>query len=354
VTGLDLRPPPSFSNFALSGVRRRISFVQQDVNNAEAMSRLMREHDCVFHLAALALVHDCEARPLETYRTNTLGTAIVLEAFRTSPQTRYALLVTTDKVYKAKESGQSWSEDDPLFATGAYAVSKACAEQVIADYRSRLDVEGKRFGIGRAGNVLVGGDFHTSSRTNGAGRIFSDCFEALIDGRAPTIFSPSYTRPYTYGLDVLSGYMSIMARLEEHGVHGEAFNFGPQEQGGVPNGVLAELICEKWSGGQTKLQFGNLRSEPFVTQALSWHKAQERLGWRPAYSLEQAVEDTVQWYRAWSELHGKRLAPLAAVNDELIKRHYQAALESDVWWASSSQTPVNGTDVAVPHAACPT
>ncbi len=333
VSGVDIREPDPTSNFALAGLKERIRFRKMDVTNSSDLHDIMAGQDCVFHLAALVLVHDCEARPVETYRSNTLGTATVLEALRASPRAKYGVFVTTDKVYKAKEN-DFWVEEDPLFASGTYAISKACAEKIIGDYSGRLEKVGKRIGIARAGNVLVGGDFYTSSQTKGAGRIAADCFEALIAGKAPVIFSPSFTRPYTYGLDVVTGYMSLMSRLDESGVQGEAFNFGPEEQSGVPNDRLATLICEKW-GNNIKPLIGKLRNEPFATQALSWDKARQRLGWRPAYTLEQGVEDTVEWYRKWSEV-SKGASDLRALNAKLIERHYRTAAEVGAWWASPS------------------
>lgn len=340
VTGVDVRLPEPSSNFVLTGLPSRIRFVQGDVTDIRLMRDLLSEQDCLFHLAALVLVYDCKNRPLESYRTNTLGTATVLEAFRLSSTAKHAVFITTDKVYRPKDG--LWVESDPLFATGPYAVSKACAEHIIADYRSYLDAAGKRYGVGRAGNVLVGGDLYSSSRTNGAGRIFVDCFEALIAGRPPEIFSPSFTRPFTYGLDIVTGYMSLMARLDEEGVQGEAFNFGPHEQGGIANASLATKICEQW-GGNIMWQGGKLRPEPFVTQALCWEKARQRLGWLPAYTLYEGIQDTVKWYREWAKVKDAPIeGALNSLNLELIRKHYEAAKRLGVWW-TTAQPKAAGT-----------
>jgi CDP-glucose 4,6-dehydratase len=333
VTGLDLKLPEPSSNFALSGLPRCLRFVQGDVTDLKLMRELLGENDCLFHLAALALVHECRMQPLEAYRANTLGTATVAEAYRLSPTARYAVFITTDKVYAPKQNGL-WVEGDPLFASGPYAVSKACAEQILADYRSYLEPLGKRYGVGRAGNVLVGGDLHSTSRNPGAGRIFVDCYEALIAGRPPEIFSPSFTRPFTYGLDVIAGYMSLMARLEDPGIHGEAFNFGPHEQGGIPNGLLATKICEQWGEG-IMWQGGKLRAEPFETQALCWEKSRQRLGWLPAFTLYEGIQNTARWYREWARVHHSPTeGALSTLNLELIRDHQESARRLGVWWAT--------------------
>ncbi|MGH9755768.1 MAG: NAD-dependent epimerase/dehydratase family protein, partial [Blastocatellia bacterium] len=233
VIGVGIKPPESDSNFVLANLGAKITFHQGDVADLSLMRELMEDTDGVFHLAAVALVGDARRNPLETYRTNTLGTATVLEAIRLSDSVKYAVFVTTDKVYKPK-GGEIWNETDPLFATGPYPVSKACAEQIITDYYyNYLRPAGKRLGVGRAGNVIIGGDFYSTEKTNGAGRIFVDCFDALIKKQSPKIFTPKFTRPYTYGLDILSGYLTLMSELDNEGVDGEAFNFGPHEQYGV-------------------------------------------------------------------------------------------------------------------------
>jgi CDP-glucose 4,6-dehydratase len=300
------------------------------------MRELMKDADGVFHLAAIALVGDARRNPLETYRTNTLGTTTVLEAIRLSDSVRYAVFVTTDKVYKPKD-GEIWNETDPLFATGPYPVSKACAEQIITDYYyNYLRPAGKRLGVGRAGNVIIGGDFHSTERTNGAGRIFVDCVDALIKKQSPKIFTPKFTRPYTYGLDILSGYLTLMSELDNEGVDGEAFNFGPHEQYGVENALLATKICELWGEGMS-WQIGPQREEPFEKQSLSWDKARQRLAWQPAYTLYEALRDTVRWYRAWSEKEGaSSKGGMFDFNRSLIADHVDAARKMGISWAQES------------------
>ena len=335
VVGMDCQPPALDSNFAATNLGDQIEFVQGDVNDLPLMQSLLRDVDCVFHLAAISLVGEARRNPLETYRSNTLGTATVLEAIRLSPAVQYAVFVTTDKVYKAK-GGEVWCEGDPLFATEPYPISKACAEMIIADYyRNYLRAAGKRIGIARAGNVLLGGDLYSSKRRPGAGHIHVDCFEALIEGRAPEIFTPKFTRPYTYGLDTLTGYMSLMARLDEEGNNGEAFNFGPHERYGVENGLLASKICSVWDSGLL-WQSTTPRDEPFEKQSLNWDKARQRLGWQPAYTLYEGVQDLAHWYRAWGA-QGQQLKPgsMATINAGLVQTHRTAADKLGIWWATT-------------------
>ena len=86
VIGLDRQRPLPDSNFVVSGLPEQITFVQGDINDLPLMSELLAEVDCLFHLAAITLVGEARRNPLETYRSNTLGTATVLEALRLSPR----------------------------------------------------------------------------------------------------------------------------------------------------------------------------------------------------------------------------------------------------------------------------
>ncbi|MBN1998204.1 GDP-mannose 4,6-dehydratase [candidate division KSB1 bacterium] len=333
VFGIDVKSPEPDSNFSASGLGEKISFIQGDVTDLRLVRKILKDVDGIFHLAAVALVGEARRNPLETYRTNTYGVATVLEAVRLSGSVKYAVFITTDKVYKSK-GGKVWLETDPLFAASPYPVSKACAEHIIADYyREYLRQAGKRIGIGRAGNVIIGGDFYSSAKTGGSGRIFVDCFDALIKKQSPVIFRPKFSRPYIYGLDILSGYMTLMSQLDRDEVNGEAFNFGPYEQHGIENGLLATKICELWGDG-VMWQSGPPRDEPFEKQSLSWEKARKLLSWQPAYSIDEALRDTVRWYRAWSELNKSlNFGKMYDLNRSLISEHRQAALRDGVLWA---------------------
>lgn len=336
VVGLDVRQPEADSNFVASDLLNRIAFTQGDVTDLPLLQQLMDGVDCVFHLAAISLVGEARRNPLETYRSNTLGTASVLEGIRLSDSVRWAVFVTTDKVYRSK-GGDVWVETDPLFATEPYPISKACAEQIVADYyRNYLRTAGKRIGVARAGNVLLGGDPYSSRRMRGAGHLHVDCFEALIDGRPPELYTPKFTRPYTYGLDTLSGYMTLMSKLDQDGIDGEAFNFGPHERFGVENGLVATKICQIWGSG-IQWQSTKPRVEPFEKQALNWDKARQRLGWQPAYTIYEALSDIAQWYRAWVE-RGRSAQPgsMMDVNRALIQAHQQAAHHMGIGWAQEN------------------
>lgn len=334
VIGIDSRYPETNSNFQASGLARAIEFVKGDITDFPFIERVMQRCDGVFHLAGIALVGEANRAPLQAYRVNTLGTATVLDSMLKVDTVRYGVFVTTDKVYQPRQDGEPWAETAPLMANGPYCISKACAEYVIADYyRNYMQKAGKCLGVARAGNVLVGGDFNSSRVTNGAGRLFVDCFEALMENRSPEIFTPLYSRPYLYGLDVISGYMLLMSCSDRPDVNGEAFNFGPDEEHGTRNGEIATKICELWGGG-AEWHSGQLREEPFQQQILTSTKAKDRLGWRPAYKLCDTLQDTTAWYKEWTKrgrLEGE--GSMMEFDISLSRKHQDVAKQRGIPWA---------------------
>lgn len=310
------------------GAQERVSLREADIRDLDALRGILAREGvhAIIHLAAMAIVGECRERPLDTYTINVLGTATVLEAARLSESVERVVVVTTDKVYRDK-GGEPWREDDPLVATGPYAVSKACAEFVTRDYFSGyLQPLGKHLGVARAGNVLAPGDHHP-------GRIFVDIVRALAAGEAPVIQNPAFTRPYTYVGDTVSGYLSLLAQCDRSEVDGEAFNFGPQESQGVPNGDLATRICELWGTG-IQWRRGEGRAEPFVHQSLDCTKADRVLGWRPAYRLDQGLQALVEWHQAQAEQ--PQPGALQALTVEHVRRHISAARAAGIAWAQGT------------------
>ena len=334
VVGLDNRLPANDSNFVASALGTSIKFIHGDVTDLALMTQVLDGVDAVFHLAAVALVARAHREPWEAYRSNTFGVATVLEALRVRNRPIYAVFVTTDKVYKPKD-GDAWVETDPLLASGPYQVSKACAEFIIADYNAAYFHGSEiRIGVARAGNVIIGGDRNSSTRTNGAGRIVPDCFEALAAGRSPEIYVPAFTRPYTYALDIITGYMTLMSKLHRNGISGQAFNFGPYEQIGVSNSLLATKACELW-GGNAGWHAGLPRQEPFDRQSLNWDKSARLLGWRPAFTFYEALRATANWYK-----QSASIAPtegyMLQFNRSQICEHRTAAQGLGIDWAAES------------------
>ena len=137
VSGFALPPPTDPALFDQLGLAARCDHRIGDIRDRPLVSRIVREvrPDLVFHLAAQPLVRRSYEQPLETYETNVIGTANVLDALRDADWPCAAVMVTTDKVYENREWAHSYRESDPLGGYDPYSSSKACAELVIQSYR---------------------------------------------------------------------------------------------------------------------------------------------------------------------------------------------------------------------------
>lgn len=161
VTGVSLNPATSPSHWDLLGLDMVDSRI--DIRDASAVAAVVRAAapEIVFHLAAQPLVRRSYRDPLETWSTNVMGTANVLEACRHQPSVRAIVVVTTDKCYENQEWDWGYRENDRLGGHDPYSASKAGAELVVASYRNAFFNQSNSplLASARAGNVIGGGDW---------------------------------------------------------------------------------------------------------------------------------------------------------------------------------------------------
>jgi CDP-glucose 4,6-dehydratase len=296
VAGLALAPdtdPSLFKDLDLAG---RMASRQVDVRDLAAVEAAIQEFqpEIILHLAAQSLVRRSYRDPLESYATNVMGTANVLDAIRRAPGVRAAVVVTTDKVYENAELGAAFSEDQALGGYDPYSSSKACAEIVTASYRrSFLAGQGVPVATARAGNVIGGGDWAED-------RLFPDIFRKFIFGRELVIRNPESIRPWQHVLDPLAGYLLLAERLvTSGGVFADAWNFGPDDKAArTVRDAVAEL--EKVWDERVDWQLnGEAQPHETATLTLSSSKSREKLGWSPRLDFTDAVRFTGEWYREY-------------------------------------------------------
>ena len=325
VHGFALNPPTNPSLFEVARVRSTLaSDARADLAD---LAQLKSAFNCaqpgvVFHLAAQPLVRESYRDPLGTLASNVMGTAHVLEAARITDSVRAVVVVTTDKVYENREWAYPYREVDPLGGHDPYSASKAAAEIVAASFRASFfsgDTGPRaRIATARAGNVIGGGDWAID-------RLIPDCLRAFANDESVHLRFPNSVRPWQHVLDPLSGYLQLAERLL--GPEGEksavAWNFGPGERGDATVCEVAEATARLWGEG-ARVEHAPSSADPHEAGLLRLDitRARTDLGWMPRWSLQQALEQTVSWHRAW-----KRGADMVAVSLEQI-RAYTVACES--------------------------
>ena len=251
--------------------------------------------EIVIHMAAQSLVRQSLADPRETYETNVMGTVNVFEAVRRTGDCRVVVNVTSDKCYENREWDRAYGEDDAMGGTDPYSSSKGCAELVTSSFRrSYFEAEagGPRVASARAGNVIGGGDWSDD-------RLVPDLMRAALGGAPLRVRNPDAIRPWQHVLNPLSGYLILAEALWESKEYATAWNFGPADDESQPVRWLVERVQRCWP---TELRWDQETGlQPHEAQSLrvDSSRARTKLGWRPAWDLDEAIDRTVAWYQAF-------------------------------------------------------
>ena len=295
VTGYSLEPPTDPSLFEIAGLEDVMDSVIGDIRNLQGLRDVFERvrPEVVFHLAAQPIVRDSYKDPVYTYETNVMGTVNVMECVRLTDSVRSFLNVTTDKVYENREWEYGYRECDPLDGYDPYSNSKSCSELVTHSYQKSFFSDGRcAVSTSRAGNVIGGGDFAND-------RIIPDCIRAAATGKDIIVRNPHSTRPYQLVLEPLAVYLTIAMRQHEDGRYQGYYNVGPDDKDCVTTGRLVDMFCRAW-GGDVKWvnQYdGGPHEANFLK--LDCSRIKSVFGWRPRYGVEEAVQKTVEWSRAY-------------------------------------------------------
>ena len=176
-----------------------------------------------------------------------------------------------------------------------YSASKGAAEIAISSYLRTYPYLFSKLAIGRAGNVIGGGDWNTN-------RIIVDCVRAWQKNEPVTLRNPDSTRPWQHVLEPLSGYLSLaMELLRSDSVSKQAFNFGPETvknftvqevvslfENEWPNcpGVIVQILDTQSIGPEAKLL------------SLNCEKAKKTFKWKSTLKIGETIKLIAEWYLA--------------------------------------------------------
>ena len=282
------------SELVRGGLFQEIDVVRGCVEDQPLLERALAEYEVqtVFHLAAQTIVGIANRSPLSTFETNIKGTWCLLEAARRCGTNPHVVVASSDKAY-GDQDNLPYTEDAPLQGRHPYDASKSCTDILALTYQNtyRLPVC-----VTRCGNFYGGGDLNWN-------RIVPGTIRSVLRNEAPVIRSDgSYIRDYFYVKDGAAAYLHLaecMARQPE--VAGQAFNFSNEIQVSVLN--LVARILRLMHSRLTPEVRGEALQE-IKHQYLSAAKARQMLNWRPRYELDEALSETIAWYRAYFAVQG--------------------------------------------------
>ena len=322
VSGLALAPDTAPNHWDL--LKLNISEYRVDVRDNPSIARAVAEArpEIVFHMAAQSLVRRSYRVPLETWDTNVMGTANLLEACRAVAGVQAIVVVTTDKCYENKESSKGYKEDDRLGGHDPYSASKAGTELVVASYRDAFfnQPPAPLIATARAGNVIGGGDWSED-------RIIPDLVRAQKRGEALNVRSPKATRPWQHVLEPLSGYLQLgQGLLEGKKEFQGAWNFGPDNTGALTVADLLDSLKPDWPGLSWQATPDKTLHETTMLQ-LDSTKARKQLKWKPALTTKQQLAMTAEWYSTY-------LKNGSVLTAKQLQEYQEFAKSAGIAWAS--------------------
>jgi CDP-glucose 4,6-dehydratase len=320
VTGLALDAPTHPSLFEACRIADKMNSIIGDIRDKHLVEKVIFEYEpeIVIHMAAQPLVRYSYENPIETYETNVMGTAYLLEGIRKKAykdqSIKAVVNVTTDKCYENNEWHWGYRENEPLGGYDPYSNSKACSELVTASYRNsffntaNFQEHGVSLASARAGNVIGGGDWAKD-------RLIPDIIRSLSDNNEIIIRSPHSIRPWQHVLEPLSGYLLLAQKLYSDPEFAEAWNFGPNDEDAKPVEWIVKRMSEKWGDGRGYIIDSNTNPHEATYLKLDCSKAKNLLGWRPRWTLDQALDSIVDWSKAYyqgKDIYSKTLEQIQA------------------------------------------
>ncbi|MED0981648.1 CDP-glucose 4,6-dehydratase [Bacillus paramycoides] len=297
ILGYSSHPPSTPYLFEQCNTAKECTTVRGDITDYHSLLHAIKQYkpDIIFHLAAQPIVTTSYKDPIDTFKTNVLGTVHVLEAAKHIDSVRVIINVTSDKCYENNGSGnRAFVENDQLGGYDPYSASKACAELVAKSYqKSFFHTSTPKLTSVRAGNVIGGGDWAEN-------RLFPDIIRAYLHDNTLCIRNKNAIRPWQHVLDPLNGYILLAERLWNHDEYTEAWNFGPINEPHITVNEVIQSVIKLWNKPLTILSpTTNIPYEsPILT--LDSTKAIKKLGWMPKLSTKESISWTVEWYQQYA------------------------------------------------------
>ncbi len=275
------------SELVRSGLINQITTVRGDICDQSLLERILAEYEIrtVFHLAAQTIVSVANSSPISTFEVNIGGTWKLLEACRRSQTVQQIVMASSDKAY-GTQANLPYDESQPLQGQHPYDVSKSAADLIAQSYAVSYNLP---VAITRCGNFFGGGDLNWN-------RLIPGTIRSVLNGERPVIRSDGqYIRDYIYIEDGALAYILLAEQLAARPeLRGEAFNFSNEN----PMTVLA--ITHRilhLMGSPLEPIILNQTTNEIREQYLSSTKARQVLQWHPVYSLDEALRQTIDWYR---------------------------------------------------------
>jgi CDP-glucose 4,6-dehydratase len=295
VLGYGLPPATRPNFFDATLLDRGISSIFGDVRDRNALADAFAEFqpEVVIHCAWKCELNPSQGDPVEHFAVNTMGAVHLLEEVRLTDSVRAVVLAISGSCYEDRDWSWSYGEEDALGGSDSLHAGLAAAEIAASAYaRSFFGRTKTAVASARMVTSIGGGDWSEH-------RFVPELVGAITTEQPIVIHDSDYSGQYQHVLESARACLLLGQNLYEHGQKfGGPWTFAPPEDQVVSQPELTKIIVERWSAKtETTLHEGGGQQRHPVR--LNSKKAHCQLGWQTALDLEDAVQWTVEWYRAF-------------------------------------------------------
>jgi dTDP-glucose 4,6-dehydratase len=261
-----------------------IEVFRGDLENPEAVGEAVAGCETVFHLGALIPIPYSYRHPREFVASNVVGTLNVLEALRRADDAPRLVHTSSSEVY-GTTSSPAIDENHPLRPQSPYAATKVAADQLVLSYH-------RSFGT----RAVLARPFNTFGPRQSARAVLPTIITQALTADVVNLGAVSTTRDFVYVSDTVAGFVACG---DAPGVEGEILNFGTGIE--IPVAKVVELVLGL-VGRDLPVVTDDERLRPAGSEVerliADSTKAHRLLGWQPQTTFEDALDATVDWFRA--------------------------------------------------------
>ncbi|MCH7759233.1 dTDP-glucose 4,6-dehydratase [Patescibacteria group bacterium] len=257
---------------------RRYKFIKGDICQAKIVNQIMKKVDYVVHLAAESHVDRSIIGAEDFIQTNIYGTYVLLEAARKYKIKKF-LFISTDEVYGSIAKGK-FKETNLLLPNSPYAASKASADLLSRSYFKTHDLP-----------VLITRSSNNYGPWQFPEKLIPLFVTQLIENKKVPVYGDGkQVRDWLYVLDNCAGIDLVL----HQGKIGEIYNIGADCE--KENIEITKIILKELNQNKSMIKYVKDRLGHDRRYALNSSKI-KRLGWKPEYRFNQALKQTIDWYK---------------------------------------------------------
>lgn len=271
----------NLENLIPSEKKKNYHFIKGDITNFELVHYIFEKYKIkyVIHFAAESHVDRSILGSEIFYRTNVMGTNVLLEVARKFEVERF-LQISTDEVYGSLGGEGLFTEETPLSPNSPYSSSKAASDMMVMAF---YHTYGMPVLITRCSNNY--GPYQFPEKL-----IPLMILNSIYNKKLPVYGDGLYVRDWIYVID----HNKAVELVFEKGKVGEVYNIGASNE--MPNIKIIKLILSHLKKREELIEYVKDRPGHDRRYAIDSSKIQSELGWTPSFTFENAITDTIDWY----------------------------------------------------------